>query len=694
MDSEGFQFKTSSCKKQCVEPKSPPPVPTPVPVVAVAVPPVADSTEEADDCTRFIGELEALRQLMKESSVCRSCKKGTLTVTLDTVCLATSINTRCSHCDTLCASDILGASDGKAEAGSPSLKGHCKSTDYAVNNLFVLAMMLSGDGGTESGRVMGLLDLPNHSSMSKSTFADLESRLAPLIIELTKELLEENLLEEIRLTKDELPGFEEAPWKHAVETNTPFPYDNMPVLGCSYDMGWSKRSSGRRYDSHSGHAAIVGVKTRLPISLCVLSKFCHVCNGITPNDNEPIEHNCMSNFVGSSGAMEPEALVRMTHALMDDHMVRLGFIVADDDSSIRAQMKWSYADWMVQTNSPEPPKFWNKEGKRVYPGDKGKLRGGIPIPSWLNDPAHRKKTLSGELYKLALASKEKSKGVNKVDCLKITKNFAYMTRQLSTMVQEKWLDAGKAVLEHHFDNHEYCGQWCKRKHMSAEQLKADGKQGKFYRSMEKDSVVYETIKAIVDKYITMDRLLEVGHGFDTQVNESLNNSISWCAPKNKMLSGSIALTARIYAVVGIMIVGYERFMTDILERLDIEVTEGTKKHMELFDEDRKRRQASSKKTNTKNKRQEKNRLKIAEQIREAEKKRRADGWYAPGEGFNTCLPVAHPDQCTKCEKFGHKTSRSKKCDMHYSNVRARAQVEFDRHQEEVASREASSGNVL
>jgi hypothetical protein len=52
------------------------------------------------------------------------------------------------------------------------------------------------------------------------------------------------------------------------------------------------------------------------------------------------DHDCLTNFEGSSGSMESAALVLIAHSLLDEEHVLLGTIVADDDSSMRAHMKY------------------------------------------------------------------------------------------------------------------------------------------------------------------------------------------------------------------------------------------------------------------------------------------------------------------------------------------------------------------
>jgi hypothetical protein len=81
------------------------------------------------------------------------------------------------------------------------------------------------------------------------------------------------------------------------------------------------------------------------------------------------------------------------------------------------------------------------------------------------------------------------------------------------------------------------------------------------------------------KYSTLEKLREVAHGFSTQMNESLNNTVSWFAQKNKTLSGSVSLKIRVYLAVGIASVGYQPYVTELLNRLGIKVTEGMNKHL-------------------------------------------------------------------------------------------------------------------
>lgn len=56
-------------------------------------------------------------------------------------------------------------------------------------------------------------------------------------------------------------------------------------------------------------------------------------------------------------------LLDIAHGLLDQYMVLFGTIVADDGSSMRAQMKWSNMDWMEHNKTTEPPKVHSKKTK-------------------------------------------------------------------------------------------------------------------------------------------------------------------------------------------------------------------------------------------------------------------------------------------------------------------------------------------
>ena len=83
------------------------------------------------------------------------------------------------------------------------------------------------------------------------------------------------------------------------------------ALTVSFDMGWSKRSSGNRYDSISGHALKIGVLSDKILTAAVSSKMCTTCSKIENIGEEPPDHICPKNYEKSSKAMEVDAALHL-----------------------------------------------------------------------------------------------------------------------------------------------------------------------------------------------------------------------------------------------------------------------------------------------------------------------------------------------------------------------------------------------
>ena len=74
---------------------------------------------------------------------------------------------------------------------------------------------------------------------------------------------------------------------------------NKVKLTVTYDMGWQKRSSCRRYDSSSGHAFIIGSRSKGIIGMVLYSKAFRNFDAVEKRREEAEEHECSKNFEGS-----------------------------------------------------------------------------------------------------------------------------------------------------------------------------------------------------------------------------------------------------------------------------------------------------------------------------------------------------------------------------------------------------------
>jgi len=193
--------------------------------------------------TRGIFELQQLKSSFEKYACCPNCGSG-LIATFPTCCIATSLRLECSN-DKCCfidpqrpseLADVLLAEG----SGSPLIE---RNTNYAVNILYVIGFLASGDGGTEAGRLLGLLGLPNSTTMEKRSFTIIEKRIGPILQRICDEMLRENLEDEVALCYGDEVNVEGVSlfdlWK---EDN--LPVNLWPKLWVSTDMGWQKRSSG------------------------------------------------------------------------------------------------------------------------------------------------------------------------------------------------------------------------------------------------------------------------------------------------------------------------------------------------------------------------------------------------------------------------------------------------------------------
>jgi len=573
------------------------------------------------------------------------------------------------------------------DAGSPLFE---RNTDYALNVLYILSFMASGDGGAEAQRLLGLLGLPNVTTMYKRSFGIIQQRIAPVVAELTNAVLTDNLNREVRLCYDNrldddgVPLFDK--WKDGNLCNQP---EKWPVLTVSTDMAWQQRACGKQYNSCSGHCLFVGQLTRKPLAKQIYSRSCSVCRGFyrkhEVHEQVP-EHECVKNYDGSSGSMEPMAVLDMYISLYDQKSVVVGRIVTDDDSTIKAKLKYSNDTWMEKNNTTIKPKIINSNGKQVVRPDHGEIPARMPEPSFDADPNHRKKLVGKVLWGLAKKKVDEKKTMTKCDAMRLQRCYLFMARQLKyKTTDDDMLKSAQAVLEHHFDNHAHCGDWCVRKDQTDEQKK---EKKKFYRCKEEDKELYDYLKEVLSRFVTLQALKEISHGYDTLVNESLNNSIAWLAPKNKVYASTVSLATRIGIALCINSLGTLAFCTGIFDMLGITMTNDVRYYINQVNNTREKRNTKSKTKKAKIKRSEKFHAKLKEHstIAKKERRKRRGAQYKTGIGMDggyesdgTDAPQPPPlprkkrakAQCPHCHKYGHKTTRSKCCDENEDNKNKR-----------------------
>lgn len=242
--------------------------------------------------------------------------------------------------------------------------------------------------------------------------------------------------------------------------------------------------------------------------------------------------------------------------------------------------------------------------------------------------------MTGLLIRLQMKTVDLNFTMTNVDVQRIGKNCGYMIRSLPKLEEDKCCEAATAVLEHHFDNHKHCGAWCKRRTMTPLQ---QHESGGHCRSKEKDAKLCGVLSDLMARFVEFKRLKEVAHGVDTNTNESINNAISYFAPKNWLHCSTRSLQTRAGIAVGVILVGYMTHFKRLFKALGIPITPNTLHFLEAKDRNRRRRLENVKKTSTKKLRM-KRKFEQLKQLEAAAKMahQKREGIYKSGGHMEAC----------------------------------------------------------
>jgi hypothetical protein len=144
--------------------------------------------------SRIILEVDHIEKVFDELG-CPKCG-GPIKTSLRTVCISSRIGFECIDRD-------CGFSHNAEEPSTTTIHADSKynerSTDYAINVLYFLGFIsAAGDECTEAARMLGVLGLPNDTTMESRSFTIIEERLVPLLGELLHDILRENLIAEVK----------------------------------------------------------------------------------------------------------------------------------------------------------------------------------------------------------------------------------------------------------------------------------------------------------------------------------------------------------------------------------------------------------------------------------------------------------------------------------------------------------------
>ena len=598
-------------------------------------PVTSDDEDDDDDDTHSSSDeldynalinLKALKSYIEDNFVCKHCiaeggkKKGPsgVVVSMTTKGLATTVQSCCQPKRKSNASHTCRLEP--AEMVTSKKRNRNGFSSYSLNQQFVLGLQYNGLGNDGAESLCGFLGMKQ--PWTKRTWHSLEAVVADKVIPLGYDVINANLKAEIALS--------------------PINPDGSIDLVVSFDMGWQKRSTGNSYNSPSGHAFLIGARTRKVVAMVVMAKKCSFCvSWAKTNIAAPVpNHDCTKNHEGSSKSMEPLAAVELL-VMVHKQGTPVARLVGDDDSSFRANIRHSYKERMQSETDPFTAKDWprNEKSKRKH-DDKGKLPLTTPeVKEALADPSHRTKCFAKPLFLLAVKPKKSNEsGLTKQDCERLKTNHGYFLKMYRNLPLPEFVAAAPAVVEHHFNNHSLCDDWCpySPKHGVKTRKQSPASASK-YRSKTKHKAMYDKVKELTNHFFTEARLRESSHPFDSQINEALNNSVAKYAPKNRNFSRTKSLLCRIAFCVGVHGTDINTFISRFPH---IHINGATRLFLERRANRTKYKSEQQRRLSTKKKRSIEKKMKQKKAFEDDKKERRQGTTYRTGHNLKEDRPPA------------------------------------------------------
>jgi len=338
-------------------------------------------------------------------------------------------------------------------------------------------------------------------------------------------------------------------------------------LTCCFDMGWQWCTSGRNYNSMSGHAFLVRANSNKILMRVCYSKSCCTCwcqkrkrmekqwqqKGEFLEYNKPMTKTtavCTALMNLWSQWKQLALLLASLHCLIPKKL-NAG-ILCNDDSSMHANCKHSFQVKITAEIWSDKASCWPKKNGS-YLKDHGKLLLHVPeIKQFLADPTHCCKCFGKDLFKL-VEERDKELAFNKIDCAHLKWNFSYCLCQNCNETFEVFKYCFPCIVKHNFNNHEFCmgrneGGWCKYKgDMALLNLKT--KQKNCYHDKDQEPAHYTALIDILKQFSTDKMLMQSWHPYWIQKRKLLNQLVSVFAHKDKHLWSSVSLSDHVALVV-------------------------------------------------------------------------------------------------------------------------------------------------
>lgn len=407
-------------------------------------------SEDVDElgwrCGRRIVELGVLADGLKACQLCGHPLHLTDCVGEKKFGLAHILMVKCQYVECGLVNDV--------PTGSRHKTTNCASA-WDVNTKLAAGMI---NGGFGESHVNGFLSSLNIPTITQSTLKSREREITPHLHKMAEDSCNKHLREEISMSDGNLTA--------------------------GFDGAWQKRGTGRAYNSLTGHASLIGNKTKKCIGISVMGKRCRICEHAEKKGVPPRNHNCCRNWSGSAKSMEPAMACEMLQGIKDQGN-RVQTLVMDNDSTTIARVK-----------ATVDPAITKK-----------------------SDSNHTRKGFTGSLVELGNTYKVLKN--NRVRS-HIERCFMYCVKQNSGN-STKLADDLNKIVPHLYGEHSECGTWCK-----SDKTNYKPKNLPYGKPLS-DQSLRVALESLMNKYTQKaDELVDLG---STQNNENFNHMVASKAPK-------------------------------------------------------------------------------------------------------------------------------------------------------------------
>ena len=273
-------------------------------------------------------------------------------------------------------------------------------------------------------------------------------------------------------------------------------------------------------------------------------------------------------------------------------------------------------------------------------------------------------------------------GCTRTDAERMKRRLSWTLRLHCHGTHEEFKKAALAVLEHHFDNHEHCGDWCK----AGEGTEEESDENKLrFRCKTKDSKLHLFMKKHHEQFMEDVKLRQLFHQWDANAVEAFNKFLTKFLPKDRTHCKTNENERRSLLVAALQpqSIGCRQFCKRVFEISGLKLGKDDMTNLFLRSEDSSKlwRRENRRKISVKQKRMRVHYKKVRDGVAKLKKDNRKDlshgsGMMGPGNEDDEREPQVRrqgqrrPASACKCGSNDHSRISHADCPKNPKNIRA------------------------